>query len=121
VGFWTEVQVPPWMATGHLSTADPTWYVVLQAVVGVIQFLIAARRLRRRQHTAAENGDQAGGEPPGPVAIRSVSAQHGRPSQNSVTFRVEATNAPWMTGELLPQSLAEGNEGEQCFYCLGNH
>jgi hypothetical protein len=28
--------------TGRLSTADPTWYVVLQAVVGVIQFLIAA-------------------------------------------------------------------------------
>jgi hypothetical protein len=27
--------------TGHLSTADPTWYVVVQAVVGVIQFLIA--------------------------------------------------------------------------------
>jgi len=27
--------------TGHLSTGDPTWYVVFQAVVGVIQFLIA--------------------------------------------------------------------------------
>ena len=27
--------------TGHLSTGDPVWYVVLQAVVGVIQFLIA--------------------------------------------------------------------------------
>ena len=28
--------------TGYLSTGDPTWYVILQAVVGVIQFLIAA-------------------------------------------------------------------------------
>ena len=27
--------------TGHLSTDDPTWYIVLQAVIGVIQFLIA--------------------------------------------------------------------------------
>jgi hypothetical protein len=27
--------------SGHLSTADPAWYVVVQAVVGVIQFLIA--------------------------------------------------------------------------------
>jgi hypothetical protein len=27
--------------TGHLSTDDPTWYVVVQAVIGVIQFLIA--------------------------------------------------------------------------------
>jgi hypothetical protein len=28
--------------TGYLSTGDPTWYVVFQAVVGIIQFLIAA-------------------------------------------------------------------------------
>jgi hypothetical protein len=27
--------------TGHLSTGDPTWYVVFQGVVGVIQFAIA--------------------------------------------------------------------------------
>ena len=27
--------------TGHLSTDDPAWYIVLQAVIGVIQFLIA--------------------------------------------------------------------------------
>lgn len=27
--------------TGHLSTHDPAWYVVLQAVFGVVQFLIA--------------------------------------------------------------------------------
>lgn len=27
--------------TGHLSTGDPTWYIVVQAVAGVIQFLIA--------------------------------------------------------------------------------
>ncbi len=27
--------------TGHLSTADPAWYVVVQAVIGVIQFMIA--------------------------------------------------------------------------------
>jgi hypothetical protein len=27
--------------TDHVSTGDPTWYVVVQAVVGVIQFLIA--------------------------------------------------------------------------------
>jgi hypothetical protein len=27
--------------TGYLSTGDPTWYIVVQAVVGVIQFLIA--------------------------------------------------------------------------------
>jgi hypothetical protein len=27
--------------TGHLWTGDPTWYVVFQAVIGVIQFLIA--------------------------------------------------------------------------------
>jgi hypothetical protein len=26
---------------GYLSTGDPTWYVVFQAVVGIIQFLIA--------------------------------------------------------------------------------
>ena len=26
---------------GHLSTGDPTWYIVFQAVAGVIQFLIA--------------------------------------------------------------------------------
>jgi hypothetical protein len=28
--------------SGHLSTGDPSWYVVLQAVFGVVQFLIAA-------------------------------------------------------------------------------
>ncbi len=27
--------------TGYLSTDDPAWYVLLQAVIGVIQFLIA--------------------------------------------------------------------------------
>ena len=31
--------------TGHLSSPDPPWYVVLQAVVGVIQFLIATAML----------------------------------------------------------------------------
>jgi hypothetical protein len=27
--------------TGYISTGDPTWYVLVQAVLGVIQFLIA--------------------------------------------------------------------------------
>ena len=27
--------------TGHLSTVDPTWYIVVQGGIGVIQFLIA--------------------------------------------------------------------------------
>jgi hypothetical protein len=36
-----RVPVAAMELTGHLSTEDPTWYVVFQAVVGVIQFLIA--------------------------------------------------------------------------------
>jgi hypothetical protein len=31
--------------TGHLATSDPAWYVVLQAVLGVVQFLIAIAML----------------------------------------------------------------------------
>lgn len=31
--------------TGHLSTDDPTWYIVFQAMIGVIQFLIATAML----------------------------------------------------------------------------
>jgi hypothetical protein len=31
--------------TGHLSSGNPTWYVVFQAVVGVAQFLIAIAML----------------------------------------------------------------------------
>jgi len=32
--------------TGNLATADPAWYVILQAALGVVQFLIATAMLR---------------------------------------------------------------------------
>jgi hypothetical protein len=35
--------------TGLIGTSDPTWYVVLQAVVGMIQFATAMARRAGRE------------------------------------------------------------------------
>lgn len=40
-----RVPVAALQVTGHIAAGDPTWYIVLQAVVGVSQFAIALAML----------------------------------------------------------------------------
>jgi hypothetical protein len=40
-----RVPVAALQVTGHIAAGDPTWYVVVQAVAGVIQFAIALAML----------------------------------------------------------------------------
>jgi hypothetical protein len=46
-----RVPVAALQLTGHIGKGDPTWYVVVQAVVGAIQFVLALAMLAGYRRT----------------------------------------------------------------------